>query len=57
MKLITIATVGTAIALIGFFGAVLLQRNWLFYLALIACLTGAAALIADIFFPDVRLRR
>src|SRR5215471_536686 len=43
MKLITIATVGTAIALIGFFGLVLLSLPWLFYPVLIACFIGAAA--------------
>ena len=57
MKLITIATVGTAIALIGFCGEVALELRWLFYPVLIAWLIGAAALIADIFRPDVRLRR
>ena len=50
MKLITIATVGTAIALIGIFGTVLLSLH-LLLLTLIACLIGAAALIADIFLP------
>ena len=48
MKLITIATVGTAIALIGFCAAVVAVPS-LFYPALIAGLIGAAALIADIF--------
>ena len=57
MKLITIATVGTAIALIGIFCAVLLPFSWLIYLTLIAWLISAAALVADIFRPDVRLRR
>jgi hypothetical protein len=51
MKLITIAIGGTAIALIGFCSGVLLQLSWLVFLALIACLIGAAALIADIFHP------
>ena len=51
MKLITIAIVGAAIALIGFCSGVLLQLSWLVFLALIACLIGVAALIADIFRP------
>ena len=46
-KLITIATVGTAIALIGVFCAVMLELRWLFFPVLIAWLIGAAALIAD----------
>jgi hypothetical protein len=49
-KLITVATVSTAIALIGIFGTVLLSLH-LLLLTLIACLIGAAALIADIFLP------
>ena len=57
LKLTTITTVGAAIALIGFCCAVLLDLPTLFYPVLIAWLIGAAALIADIFRPDVRLRR
>jgi hypothetical protein len=57
MKMITIATVGTAIALIGFCCTVLLNLHALFYPVWIAWLIGAAALIADIFRPDVRFRR
>lgn len=47
MPLIPIATAATAIALIAVFGLVLLNLHWLFYLTLIGCLIGAAALIAD----------
>jgi len=49
IKLIPIATVGTAIALIGFLCALLLYLPRLFYPALIGWLIGAAAFIADIF--------
>ena len=47
MTPIAIATVSTAIALISIFCVVLI--HWPLYLTLIACLIGAAALIADIF--------
>jgi hypothetical protein len=57
MKLITIATVGTAIALIGFCCLVLLQLRWLSFPALIAWLIGAAALIADIFLRGGEINR
>ena len=49
MELITIAAVGTAIALICFLCGVLIPLPRLLYLTLIAWLIGAAALIADIF--------
>ena len=50
-NLITIATVGTAIALIGIFCTVLTPLRLLFP-TLIACLIAAAALIADLFFTS-----
>ena len=51
-NLITIASVGTAIALIAFFGAVLIPLPLLFYPYVIAGLIGAAALIADILLAE-----
>ena len=47
-RLITIAIVSTAIAFFSFFGAALILPQ-LFFLTLIACLIGAAALISDFF--------
>jgi len=51
MKLMPIAVVATAIALISFCCAVQLNLPKLLYPALISWLIGAAALIADIFRP------
>ena len=51
INLIAIATVSTAIALISLFGTVLIGFPHTLYPTFIACLIGAAALIADIFRP------
>ena len=48
-KLITVATVSTAIALISLFGTVLIGFRHSIYPTFIACLIGATALIADFF--------
>lgn len=49
INLITIATVSTAIAMISLFGTILIGFPHSVYPTLIACLIGAAALIADFF--------
>ena len=48
-NLITISSVCTAIALIGFFCTVLIPLPGLFYPVFIGAFIGVAALIADIF--------
>ena len=48
-KLITIAAVAAATAMIGFFCTVLIPLPGLLYPTLIICLIGVVALIADIF--------